>query len=91
MSDAGDHLAKLGELFRLQQLGLKDPLRGQVAVDLHVPQKCALFIKDRSRGPFQQPRNRAYQVQFFAHSTFGAAIQTMPALFKIAGIGRART
>jgi len=30
--------------FGLQQLGLKDALRGQVAVDLDVPEKCALFL-----------------------------------------------
>jgi len=45
VSDAGDHLAEFGEFFGLQQLGLKNALRGQVAVDLHVPQKCAFLSR----------------------------------------------
>src|SRR5712671_4461157 len=67
VSDAGDHLAEFGKLFGLQQLGLKDALCGQVAVDLDVPEKCAFFIKDRTSSTLQQPRNRAYKVKFFAY------------------------
>src|SRR5712672_1021192 len=46
VSDAGDHLAEFGEFFCLQQFGLKHSLRGQVAVDLHMSEKYAFFIKD---------------------------------------------
>src|SRR5258706_3020612 len=87
VSDAGDHLAEFGKLFGLQQLGLKDALRGQVAVDLHVTEKYAFFIKDRTSSTLQQARNRAYKVEFFAHPAVGAAIQAMPVVCEIAGIG----
>src|SRR6267378_1103225 len=89
VSDASDHLAEFGKLFGLQQLGLKDALRGQVAVDLNVAEKCAFFIKDRASSTLQQARNRAYKVEFFAHPAVGAAIQAMPVVCEIAGIGGA--
>src|SRR5258708_3354092 len=90
VSDAGDHLAEFGEFFCLQQLGLEDALGGQVAVDLHVTEKCAFFIKDRASSTLQQARNRPYKVEFFAHPAVGAAIQAMPVVCEIAGIGGAR-
>src|SRR5712671_3982686 len=89
VSDAGHHLAEFGKLFGLQQLGLKEALGGQVAVDLHMTEKCAFFIKDRASSTLQQARNRAYKVEFFAHPAVGAAIQAMPVVCEIAGIGGA--
>src|SRR5258707_591051 len=56
VSDAGDHLAEFGEFFCPQQFGLKHSLRGQVAVDLNVAEKCAFFIKDRTGSTPQQAR-----------------------------------
>ncbi len=50
VSNAGDHLAELGELFRLQQLGLKDALRGEITVDFDAPQECAFFIQNGAGG-----------------------------------------
>jgi len=50
-----------GKLSVWQQLGLKDALCGQVAVDLNAAEKCAFFIKDRARGTLQQARKPGVQ------------------------------
>jgi hypothetical protein len=91
VSDAGNHLAELGECLRLEQLRLKETLCGKVAVDLDAAEERAFLIKDGARGTLQQARNRADQMQFLAHAAFGAAIRTMPALGEITGICGART
>lgn len=41
MGHAGDHLPERGELFGLQQLGLKDALRREVAVDFDASETAA--------------------------------------------------
>ena len=50
VSDTGDHLAELSEFVRLQQPGLEDTLRREVAVDFNASGKHAFFIKDGARG-----------------------------------------
>jgi len=80
VSNAGDHLTELGEFVRLQQLGLEDALRGEVAVDFHAAEEHAFFVKDGTRGALQQARNRADQLQFFSQGPFGAVRQTTPIL-----------
>jgi hypothetical protein len=91
VSDAGDHLPETGELLRLQQLGLKDALCGEVSIDLDASQECAALVKDWPRSALQQARYRAHQIQLFADSAFAAAIRTTPALSKTAWLSRAFT
>src|SRR5579884_2479702 len=49
MRHPGRHLAERRQLFRVQQLRLEDPLRRQIAVNLHPSEESSHAVHHRSR------------------------------------------
>jgi len=76
---------RVRQLFGLQQLGLKDALRRQVAVDLNVSQKCA-FVSDRTSSTLSS-RGTGVQVEFFAYPASALRAKLCQLSGKFAGIG----
>ena len=55
---AGQHLPERGELFGLQKLGLKNMLRGHIAIDFDAPEQDTMSIQYGARRAFKHPRRR---------------------------------
>ena len=78
MGHARDHLAERGELFGVQQFGLKYTLGRQVAVDFHSTDPPTVGVEHRPRGPLQHAGRRPQQMDFFTHAGVQVARQVPP-------------
>ena len=80
MRDSAHHLSERGELFGLQEFRMENALGGQVAVDLHAPQKAADGIEHRPRRSLENAWRRKIHLQLFAQTTFDSARKFPPLL-----------
>ena len=64
MGDAGNKLAERGHFFRLQKLGLDQPLAGDIAVDLEPAQARSVGLEQGPRETFHDLARRAHQFEF---------------------------